>query len=393
MKETKLAIVVSHPIQHFCPAYASWTKRLGIKLKVFFATSYGSIEYFDKDFEKNIKWDNLYLSEFDHEYLSNDDLTEIHNEKLIKTLENKLNEYAPDVVLTYGYAQKIQRRALRWAVKNNSKIFLFSDSELRHMREWYKRIIKSLFLPRYYKNVDAFLTIGDANEEYYKHYGVDEKIFFRTPYPIDIFCFEKSYKNKKELNNALRKKYNISSDNIIISVVGKLVEYKSQDHIIKAIKNLDYEFSNITLFVIGSGHRENEWKKVAEGIKNNRIVFTGFIAPNNLPEFYAATDIYIHSAFIEPHSVAISEAIYMGCPIIVSSYCGSYGPNDDVQENKNGFVYSYNNIEELSEAIRILVKDRNLRTNFRIYSRSISVKYQELAHFEGIKSALQAFGL
>ena len=89
--------------------------------------------------------------------------------------------------------------------------------------------------------------------------------------------------------------------------------------------------------------------------------FTGFIKVQDLPGCYAASDFYIHPSTFEPHSIAVSEAIYMGCPVIVSDKCGSYGKSDDVQEGKNGFVFSSENIEELIDAMRLLIKNSQMR--------------------------------
>ena len=51
------------------------------------------------------------------------------------------------------------------------------------------------------------------------------------------------------------------------------------------------------------------------------------------------------------HSLSISEAIYMGCPVIISDKCGSYGETDDVQVNKNGFVFECENVVQLKSYI------------------------------------------
>ena len=39
----------------------------------------------------------------------------------------------------------------------------------------------------------------------------------------------------------------------------------------------------------------------------------------------------------------------------------SYGKSDDVQEGKNGFVFSSENIEELIDAMRLLIKNSQMR--------------------------------
>jgi hypothetical protein len=47
-RKIKVAIVVSHPIQHFVHLYKALAKNQNIELKVFFASNIGAREYFDK---------------------------------------------------------------------------------------------------------------------------------------------------------------------------------------------------------------------------------------------------------------------------------------------------------------------------------------------------------
>ena len=99
-------------------------------------------------------------------------------------------------------------------------------------------------------------------------------------------------------------------------------------------------------------------------------------------------DIYIHPSKRDAHSLSISEAIYMGCPVIVSDKCGSYGDTDDVQLNRNGFVYECGNIAQLKSYIQKLANDIDLRTKFGTVSHKIAEESQEKAHSLGIKKAL-----
>ncbi len=68
----RIAIVVSHPIQHFCPQYASWAKNSRVILKVLFASALGYKKYIDPNFGQEISWNNLRLNEFDHVFMNGD---------------------------------------------------------------------------------------------------------------------------------------------------------------------------------------------------------------------------------------------------------------------------------------------------------------------------------
>lgn len=386
--EKRIAIVVSHPIQHFCPMYASWAKLDEFVLKVFFASNLGATKYFDPNFKREITWNNLYLNEFNHEFL-NGDLTLQSTRKLdAENLDTKLKEFQPQLIVLYGYFHKISKRARKWAIRNKVEIAYISDAEHKQARPLWKELLKIPYLFFYFRKINYFLTVGDANEAYYRFYGVPQTKLYRMMFSIDIRSYDVAFGNKEKLREQFRSKYNIRVDEIVLTVVGKLVSWKSQDDLIKLLYKLEREFpqQKFNLIIAGSGEMEKPWKALSSNLVHNKVHFLGFVEPTVLPEIYAATDVYIHPAKIEPHSLAISEAIYMGCPILVADTTGSWGENDDVQPNKNGFVYTHGNIEELKQFLLNIIQDRLLE--FSHYSIKISRKFQQLSHCDVLKQII-----
>lgn len=389
-KKLKLAIVVSHPIQHFCPQYSSFASDDTVELKVFFASSLGYKQYHDPNFGKLISWNNLRLDTFDHEFLNEG--RSIQSDKNIDApeVEERLTKFNPDVVIIYGYFQKLQRRVYRWARKKDVALAYISDSERNRDTSFFREVLKYPFLYWFFSKVKFFLTVGDVNEAYYRYYGVSQKKFIRMHFPIDIKMYEESFSNKAALRNELRSRFNINDEEIVLSVVGKLVEWKNQCDIIKSMVQLEKEGIFLHLFVLGSGGMMEKWKSEADKLRQSKVYFMGFVQPEELPGFYAATDIYIHPAKLEPHSLAISEAIYMGCPVIISDKCGSYGPTDDVQVNNNGFIFECGNITDLSKKIKKLTSNHLLRIEYGEYSHSIAIDFQNQSHSGVLKDIVTA---
>jgi glycosyltransferase involved in cell wall biosynthesis len=390
MTKPKIAIIISHPIQHFCPQYVSYARAIDFEIKVFFASKLGLDAYTDKDFGQTLAWENLNLDRFPHLFLNNGATLPVDSNLDALDLENELLNYNPDVLIVNGYFQKYQRRAYSWAKRHKKKLFYISDSENRQKRSFLKQLIKKVYLYSYFKKMDAFLSVGNANELFYKNNGVSPSKMIRVPFPVDIELYEESYKNRASLRNLCRNRMGISDDETVISVVGKLIDFKSQGHLIDAFKKIE---TPMVLMIIGSGPDFEVLSEKSKSVKNHKIFFPGFVKPNDLPMYYAATDIYVHPAMIEPHSLAVSEAIYMGCPIILSDRCGSWGDNDDVQIDKNGLVYPWGNIDLLTEKIIQLANDSILKTRFSEHSVAFSRKSQQLAHYEGIISALKTVTL
>jgi len=390
-KKVRIAIVISHPIQHFCPQYVSFAQNAEIELKVFFGSALGYKKYVDEHFKTEVSWNNLQLDRFSHCFLNGEQVLQPDKNLDAPLLEKELGSFQPDLLFTYGYFQKLQRRAHRWAVKNKIPIAYISDSELRHHEQAWKKWLKSFFLRRYFSPVSYFLTMGDANEAYYEKHGVPSEKFLRMHYPVDFEMYQKSFREKEVIGSKIRKQYSIRENEIVLSVVGKLVAWKNQDQVIEAMKILESEGVYVHLFLIGSGDLQHEWEQKAQGLQKSNIHFIGFVKAEALPAYYAATDIYVHPASLEPHSVAVSEAIMMGCPVIISDRCGSYGPTDDVQEGKNGFVYQFGNIKRLAEKIKVFIKDEQQRQDFGAYSHKLGMQFQENSHFQMLENLVEKF--
>ena len=384
-----IAIVVSHPIQHFCPQYVSFAKNKNCTLKVFFGSALGYKKYVDTNFNQEISWGNLQLDQFDHVFLNGDAVIQADKQLDAGNLEKELAGFNPDIVIVYGYFQQLQRRAYQWAVNNKVRMAYISDSEMRHKSNPLKDILKSFFLRRYFSKINYFLSVGNANEAFYAKHGVTREKLVRMHFPIDVEAYKISYLERQSLRDKIRRQYGIGQDEVVISVVGKLTSWKNQDHLIDAVGVLEKRDQPVHLFILGSGEMKAAWEKQSHDSGNKKIYFPGFVNIEELPAYYAATDIYVHPASMEPHSIAVSEAIYMGCPVILSDRCGSYGDEDDVQVGRNGFVFEFGNMEELVDEISRLAKDKLLREKMGAYSHEIAVGFQQRAHCDVLKELVE----
>lgn len=380
----RVALIISHPIQHFCPQYVSFAGNPQIEFKVFFASALGLKKYIDPDFQQEISWGNLELDKFPHVFLNKDEVIPAGKGIDAPSLNSALDEFDPGLIIIYGYFQKLQRRAHRWARSNKVPVAYISDSERRQHRNWLKEIIKAPFIRRYFSAISYFLSVGEANEEFYRHYGVPVEKIFRMNFPIDIKQYSTARRQKEVLRRQIRAQYSIAENDIVLTVVGKLVPWKNQDHIIAAMKLLEAANISTQLFLLGSGEMMETLKQAAAPLRHSKVHFCGFVSIEKLPSFYAATDIYVHPASVEPHSIAVSEAIYMGCPVIISDRCGSYGNTDDVQDGRNGFVFRFGDIEDLAEKIKRLAGNEAERTAFGAYSHQIAIGFQERSHVQAL---------
>lgn len=379
MPKTRIAVVISHPIQHFCPQYTSWATLPGVDLKVFFASNHGLVAYEDKGFGRVIKWDGIKL-DFPHEFLRGAEGKAIGTAIDSTDLAECLSAFSPDVAVVYGYSQALQRRALRWAKSTSVPALMFSDSELRSARNWVKRAVKAIVLPGVFRNVSLFLTVGDANEAYYRNYGVPDDRLIRCFYPIDVCHFDSIVAKRDECRKHIRSQLKIPAYHKVLLMVGKLVPWKRQADLVRFSNAIQDERDDVTVILAGTGPDEASLRMLTKQAGVGGVLFAGFVSPEVLAEYYCAADIYVHCSDREPHSVAISEAIYCGLPIILSDRCGSYGPTDDVQPGLNGFVYRVGDIRDMSRCLLYVLTDTEGHARMCEASKRIGRQHQALAH-------------
>ena len=388
----RIAVVVSHPIQHFCPQYSSWAALDGVDLRVFFASRHGLDPYEDKNFARTVQWNQLVL-DFPHEFLPGAATRRLDARIDCIEIEARLSEFAPHIVVAYGYAQPLQRRTMRWVKSNAKQSIMIGDSELRSRRGFGKRALKSMLLPRIFSKIDLFLSVGDANEAYYRHYGVDERKLIRGFFPIDIRAFAAEDCGRDDRRARLRADLGIPDSHVVLLMVGKLVAWKRQKDLVEFSNRMQTCRGDVTVVYAGTGPDEQRLREETQKCGAGGVIFAGFIPPSELVDFYYAADVYVHCSEVEPHSLAVSEAIYSSLPVVLSDRCGSYGPSDDVREGLNGFVYPCGDIEKLSAALLALIERSELRTSMATESRRIAVENQSLAHGKALLQALEILSM
>jgi glycosyltransferase involved in cell wall biosynthesis len=361
-----------------------------VDLHVVFLCRKGLNPYRDDNFGADIKWQGLSL-DFPHQFL--DDSTEVPtNNAAARRLRGALDDLAPDATLIYGYAHRLQRAVLRWTQSHRTILIMLGDSELRSTRGRARRLLKRLYLPRLFRKVDCFLTVGDANEAYYRHYGVSDNKLVRCFFPIDIEHYSEAAAHTSVARMKIRCRLGIAPTTTVALTVGKLVSWKRQRDAVLAIRQLHNEGVDVSLVLAGTGPDEQALKALAGDLAGSAIHFAGFVQPQELTDYYNAADLYLHCSSHKPHSLAISEALYIGLPIIVSDKTGSHGPTDDVQPDHNGLVYATGDAAALASAVGRLHRDKARRECMGQRSAELGRLHQQLAHSTAIQAALANAG-
>jgi glycosyltransferase involved in cell wall biosynthesis len=386
----KLAVVATHPIQHFCPLYKQLAAEAGIETRVIFGSRAGSETYFDPGFGTKVRWKDDLLNGFAHEFTS-----DAHESSIGRTIEGRgigrlLSRFDPDATLIYGFSSGIARRAFAWAWSRQRRILYVSDSELKSEVSTVTRLRKWLTLPILFRQIDSFLSIGDCNEEYYRRYGVERARIFRSPLTIDETSLVKPLGRREAERRSICEALRVRQDAVVGLVVGKLIPRKRPLDAIEAVGRIAgrLEPGRLVLIVAGDGELREGLQSRANELSPGAFRFLGFISAERLVSYYAACDFLVHPASADPHPLATSEAVFCGLPIVASDQIGSIGPTDDVRPGVNALIYPCGDMDRLAEQIERLTRDVALRAKLSEGSRRAALDRTLGKSVDGILRAI-----
>ena len=200
---------------------------------------------------------------------------------------------------------------------------------------WHQRTLLSTsklwFLIRYL--CDYFVAISDAVMRVAPRNIKDyQKKIVHNPFNMN------SSINKKLEKKFVIEEYNLPQDCFLLGCVGRIVDYKNIDFVIKNIADIYHNINkNVYLIVVGSGTEEyvNELKKYTRDIGvDSRVTFTGFLYNPN--KIITSLDLLIAPSLIDAFGRTIVEAMLQRTPVLAAKSGGHIGI---ISDSVNGMFY------------------------------------------------------
>lgn len=116
--------------------------------------------------------------------------------------------------------------------------------------------------------------------------------------------------------------------------VGRLTYQKGYDVALEALALLKERGAAVRWYVLGEGEERKalERKRAKLGLTEDFVLLG---AVDNPYPYYAQTDIYVHATRFEGRSIALQEALALGCAVIVSDCAGN---RDEIMDGWNGLL-------------------------------------------------------
>jgi glycosyltransferase involved in cell wall biosynthesis len=187
----------------------------------------------------------------------------------------------------------------------------------------------------------------------------------------DVF---KPIKQREEV----RASFGWSSDEIIISTLGRMVYKKGFSHLIDIVPELISKERKIKVVIGGSGPLEDELKEKVYQMGISEIVsLPGRIPWDEVPKFLAASDIFVlpsqrdKAGNLDGLPTVLLEAMACGLPCVASDIGGV---SLVISQGKNGFIFKATDYKQMESDLKTLIQEKNIRKRLGIKAREDVVK-------------------
>jgi glycosyltransferase involved in cell wall biosynthesis len=170
----------------------------------------------------------------------------------------------------------------------------------------------------------------------------------------------------------IRSRLGFSEDIFLIVSAGRLAPVKGHQYLLAALRKLIDTGCDVCLAIAGSGSYRASLNALAKSIGvSDKVCFMGPVHHDDLPDLYRASDLFALTSLVEGQSVAITEAMACGKPIICSDIPGNV---DVVVSNFNGFRTPTGDVSGIASAIETLYRSKTLRAEFGANSRALALQ-------------------
>lgn len=203
---------------------------------------------------------------------------------------------------------------------------------------------------------DFIITTGESiREAMIRENRIKPERILSIPTGIDTETFYKEKYNKE----AMKTKYNLPQNKLIIGNLGVLRAMKRQDVFIEVARGICQKYPDVFFVIAGSGDGqvclENLAKEVNQAANQEIVRLLGHI--ENPAEFLATLDIFMLTS---DRNEGVPQSLMQALAMEIPSIAGNIGSIADLHfysQGKPNFILTQNlNLEEFIEALELLIR-------------------------------------
>ena len=359
------------------------------------------VAFFSMEDEKNIKTGDkeYFVKKIDLNTSSKlKALDVIYSKENEKKMIEAIEDFKPDIVHVNNFQRQLSASIIKATNKKNIPIVFTAHDmqaicpasamlyEGRICEDCIKKGYKACIEKNCIKKSKLKSILGVMEAKYYRINKIYKKIdYIIAPsefIKLQLIKGKLEYKKMQTLHNFV-----INEEDKSNKIIGDYAFYFGRLSIEKGILNLIEAIKNIRngkLIIAGDGPEKD---KIIEFIKENkledRVRLVGYLNQKEIRNYIRNSRfVVVPSIWYENCPYSILETMEIGKPIIGSQIGGI---PELIENERNGFLYKYNDINELSEKMKILFTNTKIVKNQSKMSRMIyEEKYSENIYYNEI---------
>jgi glycosyltransferase involved in cell wall biosynthesis/GT2 family glycosyltransferase len=295
-----------------------------------------------------------------------------------------LRRARPDVVVVSGWSTFAAQAAIAWSRRNRVPYVLVVESHDEDPRPGWRRTIKGTVVPPIVRGASSVLVTGTVAKRSMVARGASPqrvRVFANT---VDVDAFGERADRLAARRPELRAELGAGTEDVVVLSVGRLVQDKGMDVLIRAVAAAGNP--RLVLALAGDGPARSRLEGLAAEV-GVRLVLAGDRPWERIIELYVAADVFALLSEREPWGVVVNEAAACGLPLVLSDRVGA--AHDLLHDGENGILVPVGDIGAAADALRRLAEDPDLRRTFGLRSREIAAEWGYAPSAENFLTAVR----
>lgn len=239
-------------------------------------------------------------------------------------------------------------------------------STVHSVNRWYTLVHRTIDLVLSLFSTKIIACTSEVANTLQKKEHIASKRIENIPNGTDL----KRFKNVDRLD--LESEFGVADNVVRLAVIGRLHSAKGHLDLLPVMARLKDEGLDFHLLLVGDGELRDKIENMIEGLGLERFVtMTGY--RTDIPNILASIDVVLMPSLWEGLPMALLEGMAMGKAVLASSVGGI---PDAIEDGYNGFLFEAGDAETLTEKIRKLLRDKNLRESLGAKAKiTVETKY------------------
>lgn len=376
----RVAVITPNPTTYRVPFFSELARSGRVSLKVFFLTR-GSASR---------PW-TVEVEGFEHEFLPEKSIPvggkDNARYRMNPSMIRRLRQGHFHCVAIAGYNHFTTQAAILWCIFTGTPWCLMSESHVAKPRGPVRVAAKKLLLGPILRTMGAGMVTGTLARLYLESFGVPRERIFVVANTPDVAYFREAGERLRLRRDEIRATLGLSGKKVIL-FVGRLLEEKGLVVLFDAYGIMKESAPDAALAIVGDGARRPRYEALAGEKDLTDVHFLGFKSQPELPEIYAASDVFVLPSLVEPWGVVVNEAMASGLPVVASDQVGASA--DLVRSGENGFVVPAGESEPLAARVLEILADEGRRAAMGARSIEIVSSWDYAMSVDGFVGAVTA---